>query len=75
MTELASEPKLVEGLPEGFKEGPFAFERNGKYYFTFPWVREKDGTETLAYAMADHPPSSSSRRTNLLSLYILPKST
>ena len=44
--------KLVEGLPEGFKEGPFAFERNGKYYFTFPWVREKDGTETLAYAMA-----------------------
>ena len=55
MMELASEPKLVEGLPEGFKEGPFAFERNGKYYFTFPWVREKDGTETLAYAMADHP--------------------
>ena len=55
MTELASEPKPVEGLPEGFKEGPFAFERNGKYYFTFPWVREKDGTETLAYAMADHP--------------------
>lgn len=55
MTELASEPKLVEGLPDGFKEGPFAFERNGKYYFTFPWVREKDGTETLAYAMADHP--------------------
>ena len=41
MTELASEPKLVEGLPEGFKEGPFAFERNGKYYFTFPWVRER----------------------------------
>ena len=55
MTELASEPKLVEGLPDGFKEGPFAFERNGKYYFTFPWVREKNGTETLAYAMADHP--------------------
>ena len=26
MTELASEPKLVEELPEGFKEGPFAFE-------------------------------------------------
>ncbi len=55
MMELASEPQLVEGLPEGFKEGPFVFERNGKYYFTFPWVREKDGTETLAYAMADHP--------------------
>ena len=55
MMELASEPQAVEGLPGGFKEGPFAFERNGKYYFTFPWVREKDGTETLAYAMADHP--------------------
>ena len=55
MMELASEPQLVEGLPEGFKEGPFAFERNGKYYITFPWVREKNGTETLAYAMADHP--------------------
>lgn len=53
MTELDSEPKLIEGLPEGFKEGPFAFERNGKYYLTFPWVREKNGTETLAYAMAD----------------------
>ena len=55
MMELASEPQAVEGLPDGFKEGPFAFERNGKYYFTFPWVREKNGTETLAYAMADHP--------------------
>lgn len=55
MMELDGEPKLVEGLPEGFKEGPFAFERNGKYYFTFPWVREKDGTETLAYAMGDSP--------------------
>ncbi len=55
MTELASQPQLVEGLPEGFKEGPFVFGRNGKYYLTFPWVREKDGTETLAYAMADHP--------------------
>ncbi len=55
MTELASEPQLVEGLPDGFKEGPFVFERNGKYYLTFPWVRKKNGTETLAYAMADHP--------------------
>jgi len=55
MMELDGEPKRVEGLPEGFKEGPFAFERNGKYYFTFPWVREKDGTETLAYAMGDSP--------------------
>ncbi|MCF0202878.1 MAG: family 43 glycosylhydrolase [Bacteroidaceae bacterium] len=55
------------GLPEGFKEGPFAFTRNGKYYLTYPWVRGEKGepgpdgkpsdnhTETLAYAMSDSP--------------------
>lgn len=53
MIELDGQPKRIEGLPEGFKEGPFAFKRNGKYYLTFPWVR--DVTETLAYAMADNP--------------------
>lgn len=53
MRELATKPIPVEGLPEGFKEGPFAFERNGKYYLTFPWVKKK--TETLAYAMSDSP--------------------
>lgn len=53
MIELASEPVRIQGLPEGFKEGPFAFKRNGKYYLTFPWVR--DVTETLAYAMSDSP--------------------
>ncbi|HPW72115.1 MAG TPA: glycosyl hydrolase family 8 [Bacteroides graminisolvens] len=53
MTELASEPVQIKNLPEGFMEGPFAFERNGKYYFTFPWVQDK--TETLAYAMGDSP--------------------
>lgn len=53
MRELASEPVSIEGLPEGFKEGPFVFERNGKYYLTFPWVKDK--TETLAYAMGDSP--------------------
>ncbi|MBQ0022579.1 MAG: family 43 glycosylhydrolase [Prevotellaceae bacterium] len=41
------------GLPQGFKEGPFAFERNGKFYLTYPWVEDK--TETLAYAMSDNP--------------------
>lgn len=53
MLELASEPMQIQGLPEGFKEGPFVFERNGKYYFTFPWVKEK--TEVLAYAMGNNP--------------------
>lgn len=54
MTELASEPTQVQGLPsKGFKEGPYIFKRNDKYYFTFPWVQDK--TETLAYAMGDSP--------------------
>ncbi len=43
------------GLPKGFKEGPFAFKHNGKYYLTFPWVRKENGTETLAYAMSENP--------------------
>ena len=55
------------GLPEGFKEGPFAFEHNGWYYLTYPWVRGKKGepdgrggiwenpTECLAYAMSKDP--------------------
>ena len=54
MLELDGEPvRLDETLPDGFKEGPFAFKYNGKYYLTYPWVR-KD-TETLAYAMSDNP--------------------
>lgn len=55
MTELDGEPVRIQGLPEGFKEGPFVFKREGRYYFTFPWVREKNGTECLAYAMSDTP--------------------
>lgn len=54
MLELASEPVVVQALPtKGLKEGPFVFERNGKYYFTFPWVQ--DTTESLVYAMGDNP--------------------
>lgn len=52
---LAEAPKTIAGLPDGFKEGPFAFERNGLFYLTFPWVRQKNGTETLAYAMSKSP--------------------
>lgn len=47
--------KSIDNLPEGFKEGPFAFERNGKFYLTYPWVRKENGTECLAYAMSDKP--------------------
>lgn len=49
------ESKNMEGLPDGFKEGPFVFKRNGWYYLTFPWVRKENGTETLAYAMSRQP--------------------
>jgi arabinoxylan arabinofuranohydrolase len=54
MLELASEPQVIEGLPDkGLKEGPFMFERNGIYYLTYPHVQ--DTTERLEYAMSDHP--------------------
>ena len=55
MKELDGEAQTMEGLPEGFKEGPFAFKRGGWYYLTFPWVRVENGTETLAYAMSKSP--------------------
>lgn len=50
----------MKGLPEGFKEGPYAFRRGNWYYLTFPWVRgsKENGanpTETLAYAMSKSP--------------------
>lgn len=53
MTNIATEPQRMEGLPKGFVEGPFAFKHAGKYYLTFPWV--EDSTETLAYCMSDKP--------------------
>lgn len=53
MIELASQPQAVKELPKGMKEGPYLFERNGIYYFTFPYVI--DSTETLAYAIGDNP--------------------
>jgi hypothetical protein len=54
MLELASEPRVIHGLPEkGLKEGPFVFERNGIYYLTYPHVQ--DTTERLEYATSDNP--------------------
>lgn len=55
MKELDGESKMMEGLPDGFKEGPFVFRRGDWYYLTFPWVRKEKGTETLAYAMSRSP--------------------
>ncbi|HLP17022.1 MAG TPA: family 43 glycosylhydrolase [Bacteroidota bacterium] len=53
MRELASAPLQLEGLPGGFKEGPFPFERNGIYYLTFPNVI--DSTESLVYCTSKDP--------------------
>jgi beta-xylosidase len=53
MIELASEPQEIKGLPAGFKEGPYLFERNGIYYFTYPYVKKH--TERLDYAIGDNP--------------------
>lgn len=55
MTELDGAPvRLDTPLPAGgLKEGPFVFEREGKYYLTYPWVQDR--TESLVYAMADSP--------------------
>ena len=55
MTELDGAPvRLDTPLPVGgLKEGPFVFEREGKYYLTYPWVQDR--TESLVYAMADSP--------------------
>jgi hypothetical protein len=54
MVELDGEPQAIQGLPEkGLKEGPFVFEREGKYYLTYPHVQ--DSTERLEYAISDNP--------------------
>ena len=56
MLEMAEEPKLMTQFPnsrtQGLIEGPFAFERKGKYYMAYPHAK---GTELLEYAMADNP--------------------
>jgi hypothetical protein len=53
MVEMDGQPTVVANLPtQGLIEGPFAFERKGKYYLTFPHATK---TERLEYAMADSP--------------------
>ncbi len=55
MFELDGTPQIIQGLPtdKGLKEGPYLFERNGKYYLTYPHVANK--TERLEYALSDNP--------------------
>ena len=43
----------LKGLPSRQAEGPFAFEYNGNYYLTYPYVREN--TEVIGYAMSKNP--------------------
>ena len=43
----------LRDLPNRQAEGPFAFEYNGNYYLTYPYVREN--TEVLGYAMSKNP--------------------
>ena len=35
-----SNVNCLKGLPSRQAEGPFAFEYNGNYYLTYPYVRE-----------------------------------
>jgi len=54
MLGLDSAVKILGELPtKGLKEGPYLFERNGKYYLTYPHVENK--IERLEYAMGDNP--------------------
>jgi hypothetical protein len=54
MLEIEGEPKVVDNLPtQGLIEGPFAFERNGIYYLTYPHVADK--IERLEYATSASP--------------------
>ena len=54
MLEMATTPMFLTNLPlKGLVEGPFAFERKGKYYLSFP--HDVSGGEALEYAMADNP--------------------
>jgi arabinoxylan arabinofuranohydrolase len=54
MVEIEGEPKRIDNLPKkGLQEGPFAFERNGIYYLTYPHVENK--IERLEYATSTSP--------------------
>ncbi|MEJ0099456.1 MAG: family 43 glycosylhydrolase [Pseudomonadota bacterium] len=54
MLELDGEPRHVDNLPaQGLIEGPFAFERDGTYYLTYPHVADK--IERLEYATSKSP--------------------
>jgi hypothetical protein len=54
MVEIDGEPQVIDNLPQkGLLEGPFAFERNGTYYLSYPHVEDK--RERLEYATSNSP--------------------
>jgi hypothetical protein len=54
MVEIEGEVQTIANLPtQGLIEGPFAFEKDGKYYLTYPHV--ENVTERLEYSMGDSP--------------------
>lgn len=54
MLELDSKPQVITNLPtRGLVEGPFAFERHGVYYLTYPHV--ENTTERLEYSTSSSP--------------------
>jgi hypothetical protein len=54
MTEIDGEPRIIDNLPQkGLLEGPFAFERNGIYYLTYPHVENQ--RERLEYSTSSSP--------------------
>jgi len=54
MSEITAEPILIEGLPAGYKEGSFPFQKDGTYYLTFAHVFADEGY-TIGYATSDNP--------------------
>jgi len=54
MTEIEGEPQAFDYLPKkGLQEGPFAFERDGTYYLTYP--HKANAIERLEYATSSSP--------------------
>ena len=54
LLELDSRPQVLTNLPaEGLVEGPFAFERNGIYYLTYPHAQTN--AERLEYSISTNP--------------------
>jgi Glycosyl hydrolases family 43/Carbohydrate binding module (family 6) len=54
LTEIDGEIRTFDYLPKkGLQEGPFAFERDGTYYLTYPHVANK--IERLEYATSKSP--------------------